>query len=534
MLDSRTMFRATRTASLSLFMALLIATPIQDAQASPPPIAEDTFFETVVQQAEQLAQRPYETNGPELPAVVADLPEHGTRSIPFNPEKALWTEVGLPIRFQLFHRGAWFDKPVRVSEIVGNKAQPVPYSPERFDLTRSGLSPEMLRENIEHAGVTLHFLDPKANTFREKLSFLGASYFRAIGSDHHWGASARGIAINTFLEGVAEEFPAYEAFWLQRPEPNDKEAVVYALLNGPSVTGAYRFVARPGDQTAIHTEVALFFRQNVDTPVQKLGLAPLTSMFLMGEEQPGRSGAWRPEVHDSDGLLMIDGTGEHTWRPLDNPAASRVSRFSLTNPKGFGLIQRDRRFESYMDPALEYHRRPSVWVQTHGDWGQGWVELIEFHSEDEDFDNLGAFWVPKDDAMLKSGQRFDLAYTLWFCDDQPPVPSAGRFTDTFRGVPQALFPNRRERGALRFVLLAEGGGLEEEFAGLPEVVSSVTNGQVIGSASAVRIPELGKWQVMVDARPYDNGNPMELRVHLKRGDNVLTETWSYRWDWGLP
>ncbi len=530
MLDSQTLSRATRVSSLCLCLAVLAALGFTRPALAGGPIAEDAFFATVVEQAQQLAQTEYNLEGTALPDVVANLPEHGTRLIPYNPEKAMWTEVGLPFRFQMFHRGAWFKNPVRINEIVGSKAQHIAYSADRFNLQPSGLSPEMLREDIDHAGVTLHFLDPKANTFREKLSFLGASYFRAIGSDHHWGASARGIAINTFLQNVPEEFPGYEAFWLKRPEPNDRRAVIYALLNGPSVTGAYRFVVRPGEQTSIETDASLFFRNEVE----KAGLAPLTSMFIMGEEQPGRSGEWRPEVHDTDGLLMIDGSGEHTWRPLDNPAASRVSRFGLTSPRGFGLIQRDRRFESYLDAQLEYHRRPSVWVQTRGDWGKGWVELIEFHSADEDFDNIGAFWVPNDEQKLTSGERFDLAYTLWFCDDQPPVPSAGRFTDTYRGVPQALFPNRRENGALRFVLLAEGGGLEQQFATLPEVVASITNGQIIGSPSAVRIPELGKWQVMIDVRPYDNGNPTELRAHLKRGNDVLTETWSYRWDWGLP
>ncbi len=504
------------------------------ASAKPGHVDEDAVFQSVVAEAEELAARPFESPGPPLPEVLRSLPEHGTRLIPFRPEASMWSEAGMPFRLRFFHRGAWFDRPVHIVEVVDGQARPVPYDPHRFDLNRSGLSPDSLGADkvgdLGYAGLTLYLRDPAKNLFKEKLSFLGASYFRAVGSDHHWGASSRGLAIDTFLKDQPEEFPHFEKFWLVRPKPNDQHATIYALLNGPSVTGAYRFVVDPGDYTTIDTEVALFFRHGVT----KAGLAPLTSMFLMGEEQPGRFGAWRPEVHDSDGLLMVSQHGEHIWRPLDNPGASRVSRFKLESPRGFGLIQRDRAFRNYMDPNLEYHRRPSVWVEAHDQWGQGWVELIEFHSGDEDFDNVAAFWVPADSEKVMSGQRFDFGYTLWFCDDQPPLPSAGRFIETHRGVPQALFPGKRENGALRFVLFANGGGLDEPFAGIPDVVTNVTNGQVLGKPSVVRFEELGLWQVMIDAKPYDNGEPMELRAFLKRGDDVLTETWVYRWDWGDP
>ncbi len=517
-------FKTVFTFALSLCLA--------GAAAAAPktPIDEDAFFQQVVDEAETLAQQPYAPAGPELPMTLRTLPVDGTRAIPFRPDRSMWSEPGMPFRMRLFHRGQWFNNAVRVYEVVDGQAEELHYDPALFDLSRAGVAPDALPNDLAYAGFTLYVRDPSMESFKEKLAFLGASYFRAIGSDHHWGSSGRGIAINTNLPDAQEEFPNFEKFWLVRPTEDEKSATVYALLNGPSVTGAYRFVVTPGPYTTVHTETALFFR----TGVGKVGLAPLTSMFLMGEEQPSRFGAWRPEVHDADGLLMVTRDGEHIWRPLDNPGATRVSMFSLENPQGFGLIQRDRDFNSYLDPNLEYHRRPSVWVQAHGDWGKGAVELIEFHSGDEDFDNIAAFWVPGDTADVVSGKRFDFGYTLWFCDDQPPVPSAGRFLHTRRGVPQALFPGKREHGAIRFVLIAKGGGLEEQYAALPEVVTSVRNGRVIGTPSVVRFAELDGWQVMIDAEKYDGDRPLEIDAYLKRGDDVLTETWHYRWDWGEP
>lgn len=528
-------FQAAPISAQAAIASLPPAGDRADAPAPDPTEEHDPFFESVFEQAKDLASRPYVKPGPGVPAALAALPEHATKLITFKPQNSLWSEEpGVGYRARLFHRGSWFNTPVQIFELLGDEPRLLRYDPEDFDMRGVDLNTEGFPEDLGYAGASFYFRSPGEDTFAEKLSFLGASYFRAVSDGHHWGSSGRGLSINTAETEFKEEFPDFQTFWLKRPTRFDRELTVYALLNGESVTGAYRFDVSSDRYTVVRIRASLMFRRDVEKP----GFAPLTSMFLMGEEQPSRFGAWRPEVHDADGLLMITREGEHLWRPLDNPGdnpeGSRTTRYHLDDPRGFGLIQRDRDFDHYQDLELDYHRRPSVWVQAGDDWGSGSVELVEFHSGDEDFDNLAAYWVPDDRKRFEPGQRFDMHYALWFCDDHPPVPPGGRFVATRRGYPEALFPNRRNHQALRFVLEARGGGLDDVAAGPPEAVVSVTGGNLLGTPKVVRNEPGGTWRVVFDAERTDNENPLKLRAHLRRGDDALTETWVYRWDWGTP
>ena len=506
-----------------------------DAPAPDPTAEDDPFFEEVFRRAEELAKKPYEKPGPPVPPALAALPDHATKLITFKPQNSLWSEPGLGFRARLFHRGSWFNAPVQVFELVDGEPRLIDYDPEDFDMRGVDLDPAGFPEDLGYAGASFYFRSPGMDGFEERFSFLGASYFRAVSDGHHWGSSGRGLSINTAEEELPEEFPDFTTFWLRRPTPRDREMTVYALLDGESVAGAYRFDVSADRYTVVRVRASLVFRREVEKP----GLAPLTSMFLMGEAEPSRFGEWRPEVHDADGLLMITRAGEHLWRPLDNPGenpeGSRTTRYPLEDPRGFGLIQRDRDFDHYQDLELRYHLRPSLWVQAGDDWGEGSVELVEFHSGDEDFDNLAAYWVPDDRERFAPGKRFDMHYALWFCDDHPPLPPGGRFVDTFRGFPNALFPKTRDDQTIRFVLEAKGGGLDDVQAGVPEAVVDATGGRVTGTPTVVRNHEAGTWRVSFDAQRTPEGeDPLEMRLHLRRGEDALTETWVYRWDWGTP
>ena len=79
----------------------------------------------------------------------------------------------------------------------------------------------------------------------ELIAFLGASYFRVLGRDQSYGASGRGLAINV-ASTTGEEFTYFTDFWLVRPAPEQRTLTIYALLDSPSLTGAYRFEIRPG------------------------------------------------------------------------------------------------------------------------------------------------------------------------------------------------------------------------------------------------------------------------------------------------
>src|SRR5690625_3003467 len=237
----------------------------------------------------------------------------------------------------------------------------------------------------------LHTLnDP--DRFDEVLSFLGASYFRALGADQHYGLSARGLAIDTGNTSKGEEFPRFTKFWLVDPGKGGSRMVIYALLDSPSVTGAYKFVLKPGNTTKISVEETLYTRKAID----KLGIAPLTSMFTWGENSLSRLQDYRPEAHDSDGLLIASEDGEWLWRPLVDPQKLWMHQYDANHVRGFGLMQRDRNFDHYQDLGLEYEKRPSAWIEPKGDWGDGHLELVEIPSDSEMNDNIALYWVPKD------------------------------------------------------------------------------------------------------------------------------------------
>ena len=165
---------------------------------------------------------------------------------------------------------------------------------------------------------------------------------------------------------VPEEFPNFTGFWLDRPAAGSNSVTVYALLDSPSVAGAYRFVITPGDTQVMDIDAALYPRTTID----RLGIAPCTSMFQTGENDRRMGYDWRGEIHDSDGLAMWTGNGEWIWRPLTNPRQLAFNAFQDNNPRGFGLLQRDRAFDHYQDDGVFYEKRPSLWVEPKSGWGE--------------------------------------------------------------------------------------------------------------------------------------------------------------------
>jgi glucans biosynthesis protein len=474
----------------------------------------------VAARAEALAAAPYR----ERPAVPAWMrsPEHGGsmsydqwRDIRFRPDHSLWRDRGLPFEVQFFHPGLYYDRSVQVRVVEGGEVFDVPFDPERFHYGKNDFG-ERIPRDVGYAGLRVHYPLKSARYRDELIVFLGASYFRALGRDNVYGLSARGIAVDT-VEPGAEEFPAFTEFWLETPAPDADRLVLYALLDGPSLSGAYRFEVQPGVETRVHVEARLFPRK----AVRKLGIAPLTSMFFFGENAMRRFDDFRPEVHDSDGLLLHFASGEWLWRPLDNPPRIDAAGFATENPRGFGLLQRDRDFRSYEDIETRMELRPSAWVAPEGDWGPGRVELVRIPTETELVDNVVAYFVPA--APVAPGRPLSFRYALSFYGDDPGRPPAGRAVAT-----------RRDRGARhagqRFVVDFDGERLRAlPDAAAPEAVVSVGPGA--GAATlldqhVVRHPATGGWRLSFQLRPQGK-EPIELRAYLKEGDDVLTETWSY-------
>ncbi|NMO22244.1 glucan biosynthesis protein [Pyxidicoccus fallax] len=465
---------------------------------------------TVVERARALAARPYEAPKRTLPEAYARMSYDAYRDIRYRNDKAFWRADGLPFQAQFFHPGFLYPEPVVIHVVAGGRAEPVRFSPDLY--TYGSLVPAPPLEKADgFAGLRLTHPLNRPDHFDEVLSFLGASYFRALGKGNVYGLSARGLAIDTALPRP-EEFPSFRELWLERPAPGADRVVVHALLDSPSVSGAYRFTVIPGANTVMEVEATLFARK----AVEQLGVAPLTSMYLFGENDRGAYDDFRPEVHDSDGLFVWNGDGEQLWRPLKNPRHLSVSSFRAKAPRAFGLLQRDTAFTSYEDLEARYELRPSAWVEPVGDWGTGAVRLVEIPTPEEIHDNIVAFWVP--DAPLKPGTPMRVAYRLHWGSQAPWPASGASVTATREAAGSAA-------GARRFVLDFSRPATAGD--GPVEAVITASKGQVLRTTVRRHEPS-GGWRATFELVP-DGQQPTELRAYLKRGSETLTETWSYLW-----
>jgi glucans biosynthesis protein len=481
--------------------------------------AEPFSAAAVRDQARALAAEPFGSLDQALPEALAALDYDQHRDIRFRPDMALWRGLELDDEVQFFHLGSRFRTPVHIYDVADGMAREVLYQPDLFDFGDSGLVLD-LPEDLGFAGFRLHAPLNRPDHLDELAAFLGASYFRALGRNQRYGISARGVAIDTGLPKT-EEFPAFRRFWLERPVPGADQLVVHALLDGPSLTGAYAFRLHPGRTTVMDIEATLFAREAIEL----LGIAPLTSMFLFGPNDRRGVDDFRPRVHDSEGLQIWSSSGEWSRRPLVNPDQLRLSLFSDTDLKGFGLMQRTRDFAAYEDLEARYDLRPSLWVEPLAPWGSGHVRLIEIPSPQEIYDNVVAFWVPK--QPVDAGSEWSFQYRLHWCVEPPVRPDLGEAVATLVGVGGAPDEDR-DTDRRKLVVDFAGGRLEDIPAGVPvEAVVSIFAGEVI-EPLARKNEVTGGWRASFDLRP-DGDGPVELRCVLRLGDETLTETWVYQW-----
>ena len=483
-------------------------------------------FEDVSRLAAERAARPYAApQAPPNSDWLSALTYDEYRSIRFRPAQAQGRAESLPFERQFFHVGRGHQRVLRLFEL--RDGQPVALNVPRaaFDYGALNLPPKP-GPDAEVAGFRLHHPINRPDVMDEVIVFLGASYFRAVSAGVQYGLSARGVVVDA-VGGKAEEFPAFDTFWFERPAPGAREVVFHALLDGPRVAGAYRFTVTPGPETRVDVRARLYLR----APVALLGLAPLTSMFLFGENQP-RADDFRPEVHDSDGLQMHSGSGEWIWRPLINPPGVFVSSFAMASPRGFGLMQRDRAFHRYEDLEAHYERRPSAWVeplldeqgQPFAAWAAGRVELLQFAAPDETHDNIGAWWVPE--RLPAPGQPLDFGWRIRWQGDAMTAPPGARVVQTRRGFGyrEGAIPADREQFHIDF----DGDSLRRLPIGARvDAVVSASDPAVRLKANVYPNTSAGGWRLTLDLEGVDAARPLELRAFLRTAEETLTETWAY-------
>lgn len=488
------------------------------------PAARADLLDTLGERAQRLAQAPWQAPDTlEAPALEAlDYDAH--RQIRFRPEHALWRGES-DFQVQFLHAGFLFGQPVQVFEWVEEGRQPIPFEPGlfRYDDDAARLTFEQ-RAAGGFSGLRLHYPLNRADYGDEFLVFQGASYFRLVGRGQRYGLSARGLAVDTARLG-SEEFPAFTEFHLQRPAPEDRHVNLYALLEGPSVTGAYAFRVQTTEPVTVDVEARLFARRDLTG----LGIAPLTSMYTHGDLTGPIDADFRPRVHDSEGLLVRTRAEEWIWRPLTRPEAPRVSAFLDAAPSAFGLMQRTRGFADYLDQEARYDLRPGLWVEPgEGDWGAGRVVLLELPTPDETHDNIVAFWAP--DSPMVAGESRRFTYRLTPRWERPPGHDLAHVVRTRSGpfgVPGQGAPAPLEQR--RFVVDFKGGPLGRLEGSLPvRAHLELHQGQLVEPPRVRALPEGGWRATFVVAGRAEA--PADMRLQLRLHDQVLTETWQHIWD----
>jgi len=476
-------------------------------------------FARLEQEARTMSRRAFRPAPIPHPGLLDKITYDVYQRIRFRKSDALWRGGGRPFPVEFFHLGKYARKPVAIHVVAGGKSRRIRYRPSLFAYGKDALR-ESMPPDLGFSGFRV------MNSDRQKtdwLAFQGASYFRSAGPLNQYGMSARGIAVNTALPGTREEFPRFTAFYLEEPAGESDTIVVYALLDGPSITGAYRIVCRKRRTIVMDVRASLFQRKAID----RLGIAPLTSMYWYSETNRRIGTDWRPEIHDSDGLAMWTGTGERIWRPLNDPPQARTNAFSDHNPRGFGLLQRDRNFDHYLDDSVYYNRRPSVWVEPKGAWGAGEVMLVELPTDSEINDNIVAFWKPARKADTDA--HWQLNYRLHWVAREPFPPSAARVVGTFLGRPGVPGQHKpRDPHGRKFVVEFAGGPLSQMKQRFDiDAVVTASRGEV-SNRHVLKILGTQDWRAQFDLHAL-GAEPVDLRCFLRLGGKTLSETWLYQY-----
>lgn len=486
------------------------------AQMSP---NEVTDFDSLVRLAQSMAQRPHVPREVTLDPFFKNLDYDGHRQIQFRQDHSLFKDGRGSFIVEFFHPGWMFQKEIRCFVTDDGKTTPIAFDSSMFKYGDSQ-PPESVPLPTGFSGFRIATPLSPTSTRQEFMVFMGASYFRASPKALNYGISGRGIAVNT-IGSQPEEFPDFTKFWMESPQPGETEFQVLALLDGPSITGAYQFIVKPGEtNTSSVVSATLFLRK----PVEMLGIAPFSSMFWFGENSHPRPYDFRPEVHDSDGLEIEMEGAPPLWRPLDiTPGRTRLSFFQANHLKGFGMAERDREFRNFEDLEAKYHRRPGTWVTPIAGFDEGSVALIELSTGEETWDNIVTFWQPKN-LPSTSDEPLHVEYRIDWLEERPGGDLA-RVTATRRGFATETVDHLY---VIDYTPVQLSPAPPEHW--VPDVELKVTGGEVtILDQRAMLNPETGGWRAFFRLDVPDETQLLEMSLDVLRDDTPIAERWLYQW-----
>ncbi len=473
-------------------------------------------FSRLKSKAKKLAESPFVEIKQHSSKELAALPYDRYKNIRFLTEKSLWRSEGSAFQIQFMPPGHLYNQAIELNEVMGSQYRKIPFLEEYFDWTEVGEI--KLNAEIGHTGFKIHYPINTNEHTDEFAVFQGSSYFRIVSKGQFYGLSARGISINTGMSNQSEEFPIFREFWIKKPGIFDSTILIFALLDGKSITGAYEFEITPGETTKTVIRAELYLRK----PIEKLGIAPLTSMFWYGENSQIPQGQIYPEVHDSDGVQIQTENGDYFWRPIDNPKKPNTHQIELENPKGFGLIQRDRDFSSYEDTNMKYQLRPSAWIEPDESFGKGSLHLYRFPTKQDSDDNVTLFWVPN--QLPEIGEPINLNYTIYWYVSPPKK----------LGYVVATRTNLLKEGDRQFLIDFKGEKLDtfsDEKMPIP-VVESWNEPIDVTNVNIIKIPESEKFRLTFQIPAKLGNKGTELKAYLKDKDHIISETWIHTWENG--
>ncbi|MDA9865125.1 glucan biosynthesis protein G [bacterium] len=475
-------------------------------------VAEAPFSrEWLVEEARALAGQDY-APVPPIPEAWRTLSYDDFSHIWFDPRKAVWVDEDRPVKVDLFTAGLYVEKQAQISIVENGVAKTLGYDLSLFETTDN--FPDMpVDETMGYAGFRLRRELNTPDIFEEFMVFHGASYFRAIANGQNYGLSARGLALRTADPG-GEEFPDFTHFWIEEPTPEQLTTVVHALLDSPSTTGVFTFRILAGRPTRVTVTATLFPRVDLT----HVGIGTLTSMFFFDETNRNRFDDFRPAVHDSEGLLIVNGNGERLWRPLANPRNVEISAFGDNNPQGFGLMQRTRDPERYADLEAHYENRPSLWITPQEEWGQGAVELVEIPADKEIYDNIVAYWRPAD--VIRAGSEHSFSYRMAWGDDPKALPDVAQVMNTRIGKG---FDQIKTVITIDF---ADHDFFGEDLSEIQAVITS--NAGNVSDGILQHNPGTGGVRLAFSLLP-EEATSAELRAQLVKDGAPISEVWLYRW-----